>query len=56
MTETDSKKYKQIEFIKQHTLSPDQFKTLIEEKIERARLYSQSVGRKRETVLQQDYR
>ena len=56
MTETDSKKnFKQIEFMQQHTLSPEQFKKLIEEKMARARVYSLSV-RKRETVLQKDYR
>ena len=56
MTETDSdKKKRQIEFTQQHTLSPEQFKKLIEEKIARARVYSQAVVRKRETVLQ-DYR
>ena len=55
MTETDSKQIRQIEFMQQHTLSPEQLKTLIEEKMARARVYSQSV-RKRETVLQNDYR
>ncbi len=56
MTETDSRKQiRQVEFMQQHTLSPDQFKKLVEEKIARARVYSQSV-RKRETVLQNDYR
>lgn len=55
MTETDSKKIKQIEFTQKYTLSPEQFNQLIREKIERARVYSQSV-RKRETVLQNDYR
>ena len=56
MTETDSKKQiRQIEFTQKHTLSPEQFKQLIEEKMARARVYSQSV-RKRETVLQNDYR
>jgi hypothetical protein len=56
MTETDSdKQFRQIEFTQRHTLSPEQFKKLIQEKIERARVYSLSV-RKRETVLQNDYR
>ena len=51
MTETDSKKeIRQIDYIEKHTLSPEQFKKLIEEKMARARIYSQSV-RKRETVL-----
>jgi hypothetical protein len=55
MTETASKKeFKQIEFMRQHTLSPEQFKQLIAEKMARARVYSQSV-KKRETVLT-DYR
>jgi hypothetical protein len=52
MTETDSKKkFRQIEFTQKHTLSPEQLKTLIQEKMARAKVYSQSV-RKRETVLQ----
>ena len=56
MIETVSnRQIKQIEFMRQHTLSPEQFKKLIEEKTVRARAYSQSV-RKRETVLQTDYR
>jgi hypothetical protein len=55
MTETDSKKRREIEFTRQHTLSPEQFKKLIEEKMIRARVHSKSV-RKRETVLQKDYR
>ena len=50
MVEIDSKKQiKQIEFTQQYTLSPEQFKKLIEEKMARAQIYSQSV-RKRETV------
>lgn len=55
MTETDSKQIIEVEFIQKHTLSPEQFKKLIEDKMARAKIYSQSV-RKRETVLQQDYR
>ena len=56
MKETDSnKQIRQIEFMRQHTLSPEQFKKLIEDKMARAKVYSQSVSRKRETVLQ-DYR
>lgn len=55
MIEQDSKKQREIEFTRQHTLSPEQFKKLIEGKIARAQVYSKSV-RKRETVLQQDYR
>ena len=53
MTETDSKKQvKQVEFTQKHTLSPEQFKQLIQEKMARAKVYSQSV-RKREVVREQ---
>jgi hypothetical protein len=53
MTETDSKKQvKQVEFTQKHTLSPEQFKQLIQEKMARAKVYSQSV-RKREVVQEQ---
>lgn len=55
MVDIDRKRIREIEFMRQHTITPDQFKKLIEEKIARAKVYSQSV-RKRETVLQQDYR
>jgi hypothetical protein len=56
MIETDSnKQFRQIKFTQQHTLSTEQLKKLIEEKMARARVYSQSV-RKREKVLQNDYR
>jgi len=56
MIETDSKKQiKQIEFMQKHTLSPEELQKLIEDKMARAKVYSKSV-RKRETVLQNDYR
>ena len=51
-----SKQSKQVDLMQRYTLSPEQVKKLIEEKMDRARVYSQSVSRKRETVLQQDYR
>ena len=50
MKETVSKKQKEAEFMRQHTLSDQDLRKLIAEKIDRARVYSQSV-RKREVVL-----
>jgi hypothetical protein len=50
MIETDSKKLKEAEFMRQHTISPAEFRKMIAEKIERARVYSLAV-RKREDVL-----
>jgi hypothetical protein len=49
MTETDSKKLKEAEFIRQHTLSPAQLKQLFEAKIQRARQYYEAT-RKREIL------
>ncbi len=44
MKETDLKdKVKQEEFMKQHTLSQDEFLKLVKEKAERAKFYSLSV-------------
>jgi len=56
MIETDSKKQREAEFIRQYTLSKSDLRRLIAEKIERAQAYTKAVERKRETVLQQDYR
>ena len=47
MTETDKKKQREAEFIQQHTLSKEDFRKMILEKMERARVYSKAV-RKRE--------
>ena len=47
MTETDSKKQREAEFTKKHTLTPEDLRKMIFEKIERARVYSKAV-RKRE--------
>ncbi len=47
MIETDSKTEKQAEFMRQHTLTNEDFRKLVLEKLERARLYSKAV-RKRE--------
>ncbi len=47
MKDTDSKKVKEAEFTRQHTISPAEFKKMIAEKMERARVYSKAV-RKRE--------
>jgi hypothetical protein len=47
MIEQDKKKQREIEFIRQHTLSKEDFRKMVLEKMERAKVYSQSV-RKRE--------
>ena len=47
MIETDKKKQREIVFIQQYTLSKEDFRKMVLEKMERARVYSQSV-RKRE--------
>ena len=43
------KKIKQEEFIRQHTLTPDQFKKLLEDKMERARQHFEA-NKKRESL------
>jgi hypothetical protein len=40
MIERDQKLNRQAEFTRQHTLSPEQFKKLFEDKLARARQYS----------------
>jgi hypothetical protein len=40
MTETESKKLREEDFTRQHTITEDEFKKLIEEKMERAKFYS----------------
>ena len=50
MIETDSKKLKEFEYMRQHTLTPQDLKKMIAEKMERAKAYSQAV-KKREVVL-----
>jgi len=47
MIETDSKKQREAEFTQKHTLTEQDFRKMILEKMERARLYSKAV-RKRE--------
>jgi hypothetical protein len=47
MTETDSKKQREAEFIEKYTLTPEDLRKMILEKAERARIYSKAV-RKRE--------
>jgi hypothetical protein len=49
MQETENKKLKDAEFIRQHTLSPEQLKRLFEAKIQRARQYYEAT-RKREIL------
>jgi hypothetical protein len=50
MIETDKKKKQEAEFTQKHTMTPQDFKKMVAEKMERARWYSQAV-RKREGVL-----
>ncbi len=50
MIETEIRKQKQAEFMRLHTLTEADFKKLIDEKIERARAYSEA-WRKREALL-----
>ena len=47
MTEQDKKKQRESEFIQQYTLSKEDLRKMILEKMERARVYSKAV-RKRE--------
>lgn len=47
MTKTDSKKQREAEFTQKYTLTPQDFRKMILEKAERARVYSKAV-RKRE--------
>ena len=51
MTETDSKKQREAEFMQKHTLTPKEAEQLIKEKLERARVYSEA-WRKREALLE----
>ena len=50
MLETENKKLRQAEFTKQHTLSQEQLKQLLDGKIERARLYYNASQIKREAT------
>ena len=47
MTEQDSKKQREAEFTQKHTLTDEDFRKMILEKMERAKVYSKAV-RKRE--------
>jgi hypothetical protein len=47
MKETDKKKQREAEFTRQHTLSKEDLRKMISEKMERARVYHNAV-RKRE--------
>ena len=46
----DQKIERQAEFTRQHTLSPEQFKKLLEDKIVRAEQYHKAVFLKREAL------
>ena len=50
MIEPDKKKEQEADFTQKHTMTPQDFKKMIAEKMERAKWYSQAV-RKREGVL-----
>ena len=50
MTETESKQIKQLEFMQRHTLTPQDFKRMIAEKMERAKAYSQAVQKRERQV------
>jgi len=50
MNQTDTKKQKQAEFTRQHTISPADLKKMIAEKMERARMYSKALEKKREVL------
>jgi hypothetical protein len=52
MKETDTKKQREAEFIREYTLSEQDLRKMIQEKMERARVYSQAV-RKREIAQEQ---
>jgi hypothetical protein len=47
MTETEKKKQQELEFIQKYTMTPQDFKRMIAEKVERNRVYSNAL-RKRE--------
>ncbi len=47
MIETDKKKQREAEFTQKYTISPQDFRKMIQEKMERAKVYSKAV-RKRE--------
>jgi hypothetical protein len=44
------KKIREAEFTRKHTLSPEQFKKLLEDKMARARQYYEAVSKKREVI------
>jgi hypothetical protein len=44
------KKIREAEFTRQHTLSPEQLKKLLEGKMARARQYYEAVSQKREAI------
>ena len=51
MIETDQKTQKQAEFMQKHTLTDQDLRKLIKEKLERAQAYSEAC-RKREILLE----
>ena len=48
----DSKKKQEAEFTQKHTMTPQDFKRMIAEKMERARAYSKALERKQETPIE----
>ena len=54
MIEEVSKKQKDAEFTEKHTLTDQDFRKLITEKLERAHMYNEAL-KKREAAIQEDY-
>ena len=52
MIENNSNNQKQTEFMQQHSLTKQDLRKLIAEKLERARAYSLAVQKKREGLLE----
>jgi len=51
MIETNNKKQQEAEFIQKFTLTPQDFKRMIAEKMERARMYSLASIKQHETLV-----
>lgn len=51
MIETDRKKQQEAEFMQQHTITPQDFKKMIAEKMERAKIYSLASIRQQEILV-----
>jgi len=51
MTETDAKKLRETKWLQEHTLTPDQVKRLIEDKLKRAMVMHQVEKRQKQLIL-----